>query len=265
METHPLCLTNHVQILEEICNPRIRMAPNFWEDVMALIQQGSPEPDDRIPRFTTTLLSLSKFPEYLHHPYAHRAEILAVYSQLREDAQKIHPYLNEPSEPAGLSSPVVWHGSRYRAAYTVLITLALLLNAPLRAVDSDSAILAKEAVFFCERIVHEADMASRYRPLGAAFAVPCLVVALAAADDPQQQACIEATLADYQTDYGEVDWRKLAMWLRAVYHNYRGETALIPTDMDVSASKVPGSCCVMSLQAIFGLCLRLDYKRTQAL
>ncbi|OQE20933.1 hypothetical protein PENFLA_c015G07620 [Penicillium flavigenum] len=37
--------------------------------------------------------------------------------------------------------------------------------------------LADESTFFYERIINEAELASRYRPIGAAYVVPCLVVA----------------------------------------------------------------------------------------
>ncbi|KAJ5193030.1 Cytochrome P450 [Penicillium cf. viridicatum] len=132
-------------ILDGICNPRVQMAPSFWNDVMALVQQGSPSAPD-------------------------------TYTKLREDAQNIYPYLDQPTEPAGLPSPVLGRPSRHRAAYTVVIALALLLNTILRVLDLENTMLATESSFFCERILNEAELASCYRPIGAAYAVPCLVV-----------------------------------------------------------------------------------------
>mgnify|MGYP007076137450 FL=1 len=64
----------------------------------------------------------------------------------------------------------------------MVIVLALLLNTTLRALDSDNAMLADESTFFSEQIINEAELAFRYRPIGAAYAVPCLVVALGTAE-----------------------------------------------------------------------------------
>ncbi|KAJ5424865.1 hypothetical protein N7445_010838 [Penicillium cf. griseofulvum] len=229
------------------------MAPSFWDDVMALIQQDSTVPGS-IPRPTTTLLSLSKFPKYLHHPHSHLPEIFEAYMKLRKDAQNIYPYLDQFTESAGLSSRVLGQRSRHRAAYTVVIALALLLNTILRVLDSENPMLAQESIFFCEQIINEAELASRYRPLGAAYVVPCLVVALGTAEDPRQLARIEDTLIDYQTDFRGFEWRELATWLRAVVHSHRAQEPLIPSNVNISAFGVQGSC-MTQLQAIFGLCL----------
>ncbi|CAI7636164.1 unnamed protein product [Penicillium glandicola] len=249
-------------ILDGICNPPVRMPETFWNDVMALIQQSSsPSPD--IPRSTTTLLSLSKFPEYIHRPHSHIPEITAAYIKLREDAQNMHPYLDQAIEPAGLSSPVLGRRSRHRAAYTVVIALALLLNNILRAFDPENAMLAEESTYFCEQIMNEAELASRYRPLGAAHVVPCLIVAASTTEAPQQLACIEATLMDYQTDFEGFAWRELTTWLRAVLRSHRVRETVMPSDVDVLALGVPG-ICMTQVQAIFGLCLYSDCHKIKA-
>ncbi|KGO67684.1 hypothetical protein PITC_064470 [Penicillium italicum] len=240
------------------------MAPSFWNEVMALVQQDSSSAPDGIPRSTMTLLSLSKFPEYLHRPNSHLPDIMAAYFTLQEDAQSIYPYLDQPTEPAGLSSPVLSRRLRHRAAYTVVIALALLLNTILRSLNPENAMLAKESTFFCERIINEAELASRYRPIGAAYAVPCLVVALGTAEASQHLARIEATLTDYQTDFGGFEWRELATWLRAVFHSHRVRNPLISSDVDVLALGVPGAS-MTQLQAIFGLCLYSDCNKTKPL
>lgn len=128
--------------------------------------------------------------------------------------------------------------------------------------DLENTVLVEESTFFfCERIINEAELASCYRPIGAAYAVPCLVVALGTTESPQQLARIEATLTDYQTDFWGFEWRELAMWLRAVFHSHRVRKTLISTDVDVLALEVPGAY-MTQLQAIFGLCLYSDCNKT---
>ncbi|KAJ5816930.1 hypothetical protein N7447_009163 [Penicillium robsamsonii] len=231
---------------------------------MALIQEGSATAPDGIPRPTTTLLSLSKSPKYLHHPHSHFPEIAKAYMRLREDAQNIYPYLVQLTEPASLSSPTLGQRSRHRAAYTVITALALFLNTILRTLDSENVMLAQESTFFCEQIINEAKLASSYRPLGAAYVVPCLVVALGTAEDPQQMARIKATLTDYQTDFHGFEWRELATWLRAVFHSHRAREPLVSSNVDLLAFEVQGAC-MTQLQAIFGLCLYSDCNKIKPL
>ncbi|KAJ6132736.1 hypothetical protein N7471_007951 [Penicillium samsonianum] len=77
-----------------------------------------------------------------------------------------------PLQPRIAYHPRPGRRSRHQAAYTVVIALALLLNTILRALDSENAILTEESTFFCERIINEAELASCYRPIGAAYVVP---------------------------------------------------------------------------------------------
>ncbi|KAJ5154054.1 uncharacterized protein N7500_009493 [Penicillium coprophilum] len=240
------------------------MSPSFWDDVMALIQQGSSTARESIPRPSTTLLSLSKFPEYLHQPRSHHLEILEAYMRLQADAQNIYPYLDQLVVPAAPSSPVIGQRPRHRAAYTVIVALALLLNTILRALDSENVMLTHESTVFCERIINEAEAASSYRPLGAAYVVPCLVVALGTADDPGQLARIKATLTEYETDFQGFEWRELASWLRAVFRSHRAREPLISSNVDALAFEAQGAC-MTQLQAIFGLSFYSDCSKIESL
>ncbi|KAJ5127227.1 hypothetical protein N7448_008006 [Penicillium atrosanguineum] len=236
-------------IFEGLGNPRIRMPSGFWESIMALIPPGSPPQDENLPRSTTTLLSLSKFPGYLQRPYPYLAEITEAYTRLREDGQRIRSFLDQwvLADPACFSSSVAGQRSRYQAGYTVVTALALLLNALLRALDSSNTTLSQESAFFCEQIIAEAESACNYRPLGAAYVAPCLVVALAVTEGPWQWACIETIFRDYEADSGDLKWREIVMWLRAAFrcHRMGGGTVENNSDVDISALGVPGACCMM--------------------
>lgn len=215
---------------------------------MALMHSASPPQDESLPRSSTTLLSLSKFPDYLRQPHAHIAEINEAYTTLREDGQRIHSFLDRwiLADPACLSSSVVGQRSRYQAGYTVVTALGLLLNALLRTLDLSEPTLAKDSAFFCEQLIAEAELAYNYRPLGAAYIVPCLVVALAVSDDPLQLIRIESILEDYETDFGDLKWKEISMWLKAVLHSHRMGGGIVEyADVNISALGVPGACCMM--------------------
>jgi hypothetical protein len=193
-------------------------------------------------------LSLSKFPDYLRQPHAHIAEIIEAYTKLREDGQKIHSFLEKwvLADPACLSSSVVDQRSRYQAGYTVVTALGLLLNALLRTLDLSEPTFAKDSAFFCEQLIAEAELAYKYRPLGAAYIAPCLVVALAVSDDPLQLIRIESILMDYEADFGDLKWKEVSTWLRAVLDSHRGGGGSVEcADVSVSALGVPGACSMM--------------------
>ncbi|KAJ5902028.1 hypothetical protein N7495_002556 [Penicillium taxi] len=252
-------------VLERWPKPRLQMTPKFWGDVSALIKQSFPiRQSDNIPRPTISIMSILKFEEYLRNPYPHIADITSAYEKLRDDEYRISKYLDQcgPIDKAGFSSFEVVQLSGYRAAYDVVIALAVVLNNILRAFDPTNATLAGDSAFLCEKTLAEAELAFHYRPLGAAHVIPCLAIALAFAEDPHQMSRIECVLSEYQTYYGEGQWKKLAIWLRAVLQCHRGQGgSLASTNVDPSVFVVPGAFCMMLLKAfgnMVGASVHLD-------
>ncbi|KAJ5632506.1 hypothetical protein N7490_008845, partial [Penicillium lividum] len=220
-------------ILEGIRDPRIRMGNRFWDQIASLLHQSVPPEQSSIPKPTTTLFSLAIFPEYIHNPHQYIPEITSAYLQLKLDAQKMHLYRN------GCFLSYL--------SITVVSSLALLLNSLLRALDPPDTLLAQESDFFVRQIVEGADLASRDRPLGAAYVPLCLIVALSAAKDPQQIMGIEITLTDYQSDFKSLEWQNCAKWLKRLLENHRLHRGLPGAGFEVDTSKlgVPGGCAMM--------------------
>lgn len=142
--------------------------------------------------------------------------------------------------------------SWYRAAYTLVGAVALLLNAILRSFDpTDDPLIPESTLFcrtlFCKQVIEGADLASCDRPLGSAYILPCLVIAMAASDDPQESALIQARLIDYQSDFKALRWRNCVAWLRKSLNNHRMYGHLVETDLDLDTSDldVPGGCAMM--------------------
>ncbi|KAJ6017745.1 Cytochrome P450 [Penicillium sp. IBT 35674x] len=127
--------------------------------------------------------------------------------------------------------------SRYQAAFTVVSSLALLLNTLLHSFHQFNPLLAKDPAFFVQQIIEGADLASRDRPLGAAYVPLCLIVALAATKELQQVARVEATLEDYQSDFKTLDWRNCARWLKTLLENHRLGGKHYGTGFDVDTSE----------------------------
>jgi hypothetical protein len=172
----------------------------------------------------------------------------------------MHQYLGHWSDPASDSftdSTTLEH-CRYQAGYTLVVTLALILNTLLRAFDFNNTVLVTEAFSFCDHIIRQAEIACRYRPLGAAYISLCLVVGCSTAEDPQQLAHLQALLADYSTDFKEINWIERVMWLRASFYNHHlraGSNRNTASHYETCGKLVeaawgehnrrPESCCIM--------------------
>ena len=240
------------------------MEPKFFQLVSSLTEKAqAPGKQNDIPRSTTKLPTIAKFPQWIRNlTPADLPEISAAYLRIRSDSYRMRKYLDNwpPTGHTFFSSLVVMQRSRYQAGYTIVITLGLILNTLLRALHPGNTVLSAEASFFCDEIVLEAELASCYRPLGAAYVALCLVVAWAAAEDPHQLARIDAVLADYQSDFKEIKWKDRALWLRKTFDRYRvisasesvdgcssgGSPPKLKTDCSSSDNNSrPETCCVM--------------------
>ncbi|CAI7594455.1 unnamed protein product [Penicillium discolor] len=210
-------------ILEGIVNPRIKMDSEFWELTSTFKRRLSTSRHNNQPQSTTELQHLAMFPKFVQNPEPHLAEIAKTYMQLRLDAQQIKQHLDQCAEAAlgSFSSSEVARHCRIQAAYAIISTLAVLLNSLLRVFDPWNASLESEAVFLCEEITIQAELASCYRPIGAGYIPLCLVVAWAASDNLVQLARIEAILSEYQSDFADVPWMSRAIWLASTLDSHR--------------------------------------------
>lgn len=234
-----LFINDDLQILEGILNNRVLIDPAFMERMVAFIQPQS-------LNSTTSLSILSKMPQYLHDPDPYIMEIGAAYCKLRDDIQKIRSYLDKlPStDLKSFSSAAVFQKFQAQSGYSVILSLLTILNALLRVYTPENPALRKETTLHCEKIIHEAKVASCFRPLGAGYIALCLVVALATAEDPDQIKRIDKILADYQTDSKNTNWRRRAMLLKRTleYHRLRVGSG----GLDENRSTDSGLfCCVM--------------------
>ncbi|KAJ6179022.1 hypothetical protein N7519_009483 [Penicillium mononematosum] len=249
-------------ILEGIVNPRIKMDSEFWELVSSFRRRLSASRDNNQSQSTTELQHLAMFPKFVQDPEPHLAEIAKTYMQLRLDAQRVKQHLDQCADAVlvSFSSSEVARHCRIQAAYAMLSTLAVLLNSLLQVFDPWNASLVSEAVFLCDEITTQAELASCYRPVGAGYIPLCLVVAWAASDNLVQLARIEAILSEYQSDFAEVPWMSRAIWLASTLDSHRirvmsgkqSPESSLEADSGGShgagtkkASVRPESCCIL--------------------
>ncbi|KAJ6015096.1 hypothetical protein N7540_009687 [Penicillium herquei] len=232
-------------ILGGIQDPKIQMPKSFWEQVLALLKQNPPPAQhSAIPRPNTNLMALSMFPEYIHYPHRHLSEMKSAYAVLQSDNHRMREFLSHKL----LRSLPQFHQSRYRAAFTVISALALLMNTLLRSCDPTDILLPEESKYFRRYIIEGAELAYPDRPFGATHVQFCLVIALAdCSGHPQDMARIEALLLDYQADFKATGWINCAAWLRRLFENHRLYGGLVPFDLDIDTSDlgIPGCCAMM--------------------
>ncbi|CAG8039320.1 unnamed protein product [Penicillium salamii] len=240
-------------ILEGIVNPRIRMDPEFWEMMTTFRKRLSPQAFER-SKDSTQLHHLAMLPEFVQNPDAHVFDIAKMYLSLKRDAQTIKAVLDQYATfvPDSFSTPHVGKHSQLQAAYTIVTTLAALLNTLLRLFNPSNSILESETTFFCDEVLTQAVLASCYRPMGSAYMPLSLIVAWACTNDIVQLAKIETVLADYQTDFAELPWMNRGIWLASLLNSHRERIAL---EMATGASPSSNpedvihtrgeSCCIL--------------------
>lgn len=90
----------------------------------------------------------------------------------------------------------------YQRSYALGLFVAIILNCTLTALSiTDNDELNKESADFADEIVRIAHETQRYRPLGAAYIIICLMGAFAAAGDRSTRLQIVALIQDYHTDF----------------------------------------------------------------
>ena len=239
------------------------MDPAFWELASSFKQRISTSHENR-GTSSMEYQHLAMFPDFVQNPDANLSEIENAYLRLKNDAQVIRQRLNQSEElnSISFSSPAVVVHSHAQAAYAMVSTLAVLTNSLLRIFDPYSVVLVSECILLCDEIMTQAELATRYRPLGSAYMPLCLSVAWAALKDEPRLTRLEAILSEYQSDFAQVPWMSRALWLTSTFDNHRvrvaSEKACLQSSGVVNAHTItavgrrrkqlpanPESCCIL--------------------
>lgn len=89
----------------------------------------------------------------------------------------------------------------YQRSYGLAISICIVFNCILRALETDDTELDVEAKSLCDSTLVLADEAAIYRPLGASYVGLCLVAAWCSTKDEKTKAKIEEVLLDYRSDF----------------------------------------------------------------
>ncbi|THC92728.1 hypothetical protein EYZ11_007805 [Aspergillus tanneri] len=150
------------------------------------------------------LQNFANISTYVREPEFHVFEIESAYKTMLVDLPKLRRLVDKTTGEIAAAEA---------AMYGMLLAFAIILNRMLREFDPDDVVILQNSGCLFDQLMSLAHEACRHRPIGASYMPLCLVAAWAASTDASQRVQAEAMIADYQSDFKEVRWLEMAVWL----------------------------------------------------
>ncbi|KAI1033058.1 hypothetical protein LB504_006264 [Fusarium proliferatum] len=256
-------------IIESISNPKVRLEKWFWDMLDNFKKNNPPSTPESakaqkdgqdaggIP--SLSIRNLGRLPDFINDPELHRMEITCAYHRLCRDLRKLSEIVKAVTWAPGFSpTPMQLRLSRsYNSAYSVLLTVLVIIGQVMQAFDPYNLALVGEAALCSSEVVSLAHRISQYRPLGASHVPLTLAIAWAATDEPGMKRQLEETLEEYQQDWTVTQWMKVGYWWTDKFAELRGRLAprvsqeeedmLIRRGegMELKGKQPADECCVM--------------------
>lgn len=137
-----------------------------------------------------------KYSTLLHDARSNYQAMLAVVGELHD----LLVAVKQPTEnnTMRLSYLPLVYAQRNRF-YGLGLSIAIMLNCVLRAIDTNESDLSKDSDKFSRDILDLSEAASMHRPLGAAYMELCLIAAWVGTTDYSVRSLVEIELSKYQT------------------------------------------------------------------
>ncbi|KAM0245813.1 hypothetical protein ACHAP5_005132 [Fusarium lateritium] len=252
-------------IIESISNPQVRLEKWFWDMLDNFKKNNPPSTEETrqarqdgqeaggIP--SLSIRNLGRLPDFINYPEENRMEITCAYHRLCRDLTKVNEIVKAVTwEPGFSPTPVQLRLSRaYNSAYSVMLTVLVILGQLMQAFDPYNLGLVGEAALCCSEVVAMAHRISEYRPLGASHVPLTLSIAWAATEEPVLKAQLEQLLSEYQEDWSVTQWARIGQWWSHRFAELRERLAPrieSPDQIEMLMSRVGTSppaeeCCVM--------------------
>jgi hypothetical protein len=205
-----------------------------------------------------SIRNLGLLPDFINNPEENRMEITFAYHRLCRDLTKVNEIVKAVTwEPGFSPTPMQLRLSRaYNSAYSVMLTVLVILGQLMQAFDPYNLGLVGEAALCCSEVVAMAHRISGYRPLGASHVPLTLAIAWAATEEPGLKAQLEQLLIEYQEDWCVTQWAKIGRWWSHRFAELRERLAPrieSPDQIEMLMSRVGNArtsppaeeCCVM--------------------
>jgi hypothetical protein len=208
--------------MDSLFNNKIEIEPWIWTIIEMYEPIRTPGPRVAAPFESLHIKSLCWFAIHMREPQMYIHSILSAYRlmlldlpELRKALDGVHTTvaaLNETSRSWTLASKAF---TRIQAAYTMLITMALLSNIVLRLRSPAHLALAEAARDMCSEILRTSFNAGRFRPFGSGAQPFALVAAVVASDDEFVKAQARLLIAEYASDFPNSNWAQVEWQLKA--------------------------------------------------
>lgn len=259
-------------IIESISNPKVKLEKWFWDMLdnfkknnppsTAETRQAKQEGQDSGGIPSLSIRNLGRLPDFINNPETHRMEITCAYHRLCRDLRKVAEIVRAVTwEPGYSPTPMQLRLSRsYNSAYSVLLTVLVIMNCLMQAFDPYNLALVGEAALCSSEVVSMARNISQYRPLGASHVPLALAIAWAATEEEGLKTQLYDLLKEYQQDWMVTRWDKVGYWWMDKFGELRERLAprvISPDDEDILTFERTGvslsyrpkqpaeECCVM--------------------
>lgn len=174
---------------------------------------------------------MARIPELINAPRTNFLEIQNLYLRACLDTEEVvkrQAMLTAlvsagkigPTPPATIAS-VKKMLPLCQIARSMLLSIAIVCNAILTALDPTDYSLVTDCARFCDDAIELADEVSCYRPLGASHVPLCLIGAYMAVADAQRQEALRELLVEYGKDFPSASWLEVAVGARKAYEDAR--------------------------------------------
>ncbi|KAK2829884.1 hypothetical protein FQN49_007166 [Arthroderma sp. PD_2] len=132
-------------------------------------------------------------------------DAMASYQASKDAAEQLRVLYKNAQLPKegefSFRDPIIMAHSFYQRSFGLGLTIAIILNCVVNAINPGIPDIAAESDSFFEEIMEIAGSATIYRPLGAGFVPLCLLMAWVGTGDRAKRKVLEAALKEYESDY----------------------------------------------------------------
>jgi hypothetical protein len=182
---------------------------------------------------TLKLRNLAKVPSIMENPELHLDEVRHKYQRMQFESSELLQLLIKISGAVPSSSncnlsidiSMMRVYSGVQMAYGIILTLAMVFNTLLRALEPDVKSLVQESAAFANQIIILAQHAAQHRPIGASYIPLCLIVAWATMDDTSKRMEVAEMIGEFQPDFPQIRWMERAIFLKVKFETLRARYA----------------------------------------
>ena len=209
-----LCLRGPV-LFEALVNPRIKFTTEEWKTLVENKLDENNRPEGLMLR------CLGRAPSLMHRgkiALREQTGLQMLVSEARHEYQTLTTILSDlhdrytATQETGSAGTVVHTpmsaftvamiSCHYQRSYGIGLTMCMIFNSILLALDTNNMDLNEDAKHFYKEALKLADDAAKYRPLCAGYLYLCLSAAWSCNENKDSRATLERLIAEYASDFG---------------------------------------------------------------